>query len=447
MQMTQSFHISLEVWGGIFCAIAAYTMWLGREDRKDRIVVWMELTTTALLVSDGLAWVVRGTSGMAGYVGVRILNFAVFALTYTLAIEYTTYVVELLKDKTGFPIYTWLWAGYMLNLLGLALVVANINTGLFYYFDEQNFYHRADSYYLLMVVGFMGIVMNLMLLIFNYHRFEKTVFWALMSYLVLPIAAGVFQTLHYGVAVLNMAIAVSMLLIFLVWQVERNRQQMLMRNRLLLQEKKMAQMQQDIMLSQIQPHFLYNSLSAIAMLCEKEPKQAKKATIAFADYLRGNMDALSEKEPIPFERELTHIENYLRLEQIRFGEELEVIYDIETVDFKVPVLSVQPLVENAVKHGIKRKGTVVIHTQENPEDFEVQVIDDGVGFDPDRIEEVRADTKRSHVGITNARNRLMELCHGTLEYISKPQEGTTVILRVPKNPENALKMPAEEKKR
>ena len=75
------------------------------------------------------------------------------------------------------------------------------------------------------------------------------------------------------------------------------------------------------MVSQIQPHFLYNSLTSIAQLCEKEPSKAKKATIEFSEYLRRNMNSLKGKAPVPFESELKHLETYLSLEKMRFGDE------------------------------------------------------------------------------------------------------------------------------
>lgn len=432
MSWIQSFHISLEVWGGIFCAIAGLAICISKIREKDHIAMQMEFTTALLLWMDAVAWGMRGYPGIIGAFGVRASNFAVFSLTFLLSIEFTKYVVQLLADNADFPIYTWLWAEYMINLFGVALMVVNLYSKSFYYFDKQNYYHRADSYITIMIVGLAGTLLNITFMILNYHNFEKRVFYALMSYLVLPVVAGVVQVFYYGIGILNMAIAVSMLFIFLVWQIDKNRQQLLMQTELFEKEKELADMQQDIMLSQIQPHFLYNSLTAIAQLCEKKPTQAKKATIAFADYLRGNMDALNQKKPVPFEKELSHIESYMNLEQIRFGDQLEVVYDIETVDFEVPVLSVQPIVENAVKHGIKRKGLVLLQTQEYPDGNEIRVIDDGEGFDPSELDKIQDEPGRSHVGVENVRKRLREMCHGTLTYLSKPGEGTTVIIWIPK---------------
>lgn len=433
MSWVQYFHMSLEVWGGLFCAVAGFAILLGTNNEKDHMVVRMELTTALLLWMDAVAWGFRGYPGTSGYIGVRVSNFLVFTISFIIAIQFTTYAVVLLGDKAEFPVHTWLWAEIMINFAGIVIIVVNVFSRHLYYFDSQNIYHRAESYSMIMIVGLVGTVLNIVFMFLNYHGFEPKIFWALMSYLLLPFVAGVIQIFFYGIGILNMAIAVSMLAIFFVWQINRTRQQLLLRAELIEKENEILDMQQDMMLSQIKPHFLYNSLTAIAQLCEKDPKQAKKATIAFADYMRGNMDALSTREPVPFEKELTHIENYMKLEQIRFGDELEVIYDIETVGFRVPVLSIQPIVENAVKHGIKRKGTVLIHTQEFKDGYEIRIEDDGVGFDFERLKEASDDPERSHIGIDNVRKRLRTMCHGSLTYMGNSENGTTAIVWIPKD--------------
>lgn len=187
----------------------------------------------------------------------------------------------------------------------------------------------------------------------------------------------------------------------------------------------------DIMLSQIQPHFLYNTLTAIYQLCEDDPPQAKKAVGAFSRYIRRNLDALQSRELTPFAEELRHIKTYLWLEQLRFGDRLRIAYDIGCQGFLVPVLTVQPLVENAVKHGIGKRiegGTVTITAEETPEAYVVTVTDDGVGFDP----AVPPDDGRRHVGLDNIRSRLQSMCGGELTMESAPGQGTTAVIRIPR---------------
>ena len=207
-------------------------------------------------------------------------------------------------------------------------------------------------------------------------------------------------------------------------------------------EKELYEAQVSVMVSQIQPHFMYNALSSIAMLCTVDPETAQEATVEFADYLRGNMDSLKQKAPVPFTAELEHLKKYLYIEKLRFGKKLNVEYDIQATEFVVPQLSIQPLVENAVKHGVgmkKKGGTVTIATRDAGEAFEVIIKDDGVGFDTSAP---RKEDGRSHVGIENTRKRLKDMCGADVITTSVIGEGTTVKVVLPKevqNNENTLR--------
>ena len=197
-------------------------------------------------------------------------------------------------------------------------------------------------------------------------------------------------------------------------------------------EKELYEAKVAVMTSQIQPHFMYNALTSIAMMCQIDPETAQEATVTFAKYLRGNMDSLKQTKPVPFETELDHLKNYLYIEQMRFGKKLNVEYDIQTTDFKLPMLSVQPLVENAVKHGVgmkKKGGTVTISTRETEDAFIVTVSDDGVGFD---VNAPKKDDGRSHVGMENTRTRLRDMCAAEIKIESTVDVGTTATITLPK---------------
>ena len=196
-------------------------------------------------------------------------------------------------------------------------------------------------------------------------------------------------------------------------------------------KKELEQSRISVMLSQIQPHFLYNSLTSVMDLCDRDPKQAKAAIADFADYLRGNLSSLMTENMIPFRTELEHVEKYLRLEKLRFQDELEIVYDIQTQDFMLPSLSVQPLIENAVKHGVSQKvggGTVSVHTFETEEEYVIRITDDGVGF----AEGESVAEGGIHVGIENTKKRLDMMLNAQLVIESKVGEGTTASVRIPK---------------
>lgn len=196
-------------------------------------------------------------------------------------------------------------------------------------------------------------------------------------------------------------------------------------------EKELEESHIAIMLSQMQPHFIHNILNVIYYLCGKDPAAAQQAVNKFSDHLRNNLEALSQKELIPFRKELDHIQTYLELEQIRFGEELSIIYDIQEDSFLLPVLSVQPLVENAVKHGIAKKrggGVVTISSHQTAEAYQITVADTGVGFDVDRYME----DGKVHVGLVNVKQRLASRMNATVDIHSVRGNGTTVTVTIPK---------------
>ena len=194
-----------------------------------------------------------------------------------------------------------------------------------------------------------------------------------------------------------------------------------------------AEQRIQIMMTQIQPHFLYNSLTVIQELCRSDPAQAEAATVQFANYLRGNMDALQTNTPIPFGQELEHTRQYLALEEMRFEDKLTVRYDIQCESFVLPNLTLQPIVENAVRHGVRGnadgRGEVVIATRETPDRYEITVKDNGPGFDPEKQPK---DQGSSHVGIQNVRQRLAQMCGGELKIESIPGAGTCVTIALPK---------------
>jgi signal transduction histidine kinase len=196
-----------------------------------------------------------------------------------------------------------------------------------------------------------------------------------------------------------------------------------------IMEAELKESRISIMLSQIQPHFIYNTLGTIERMCLKDPEKAFHLVRNFSLYLRGNFSELDSVTPIRFAEELKHVEYYVNIEKVRFPD-MNIVYDVETTEFVLPALSVQPLVENAIKHGLMRLetgGTVLIRSYETPTHFCVEVKDDGVGFDTT----LPVDEKK-HVGLRNIRGRLKAMVDGDLILESKPDAGTKAVIMIPK---------------
>jgi len=193
-----------------------------------------------------------------------------------------------------------------------------------------------------------------------------------------------------------------------------------------------AEQRIQIMMTQIQPHFLFNTLSTIQALCRIDPEKAFETTEKFGTYLRMNIDSLSQTSLIPFQKELEHTKIYADIEMIRFPY-IHISYDIQEDDFELPALSVQPIVENAIRHGVRGRynGTVKVVTRADENEIIIAVTDNGKGFNPDE-----ADTADgTHIGLRNVRERIEMLCGGTLSIESREGSGCTVNIRLPRRKE------------
>jgi sensor histidine kinase YesM len=177
---------------------------------------------------------------------------------------------------------------------------------------------------------------------------------------------------------------------------------------------------------------MYNSLTSIIYLCDKDTEKTKSALIDFSKYLRKNVDALSRQGLVSIKEELEHTRVYLSLEKFRFDEDLNVEFDIRDDMFMLPVLTLQPMVENAVKHGINSSesgcGTVKVMTMDTGNYHRITITDNGAGFDPATLEQL----DESHVGIANVRKRLSDECGGELIIHSVPDIGTECTILIPK---------------
>ncbi|MBQ2450852.1 MAG: histidine kinase [Lachnospiraceae bacterium] len=193
-------------------------------------------------------------------------------------------------------------------------------------------------------------------------------------------------------------------------------------------EKELRNSRIVLAMSQIRTHFVFNFLTAISGLCGYDPEKADQALITFSRYLRSNIDIMQEDEPELFSRSLEQLEDYIALEQLRFGDRIQFVTDLEVTGFKLPPLILQPIVENAIKHGLFPKtegGTILLFTRMEGDNIMITVTDDGVGFD------TKAPHREGAVGLDNVRFRLEHMVNGTMNIESSPGKGTTVTMVIP----------------
>lgn len=373
-----------------------------------------------------------------------------------------------LKKSWLFRTVAALWIVYV----GL-LIYTQFST-VIYSIDDSNVYRRGPLYPLLLVPPALIMAADAIFLWRRRNRLSARQLLAFGIYIAFPLISMLVQMFFYGLYTILLGSSIAVVFMFnYIWadQSERYYQQ--------VQENK--QLRVEIMLSQIQPHFLYNTLGAIQSLCKTDPAAAEKAVATFSKYLRGNMDSLSEDRTITFSQELAHTRLYLELEQLRYEDALRVFYDLDCTEFRIPTLTLQPLVENAVRHGVRGnpdgRGSVRISSREFADRYEVTVSDDGPGFNParelqadryeaagsnnrsgfDPVQEIRADRYkvpvsddgpgltparelqdgRSHIGLANVRERLRRVAGGSLRIDSAPGAGTRAVIMIPKTAKGA----------
>ena len=353
-----------------------------------------------------------------------LMGFGTYLYAIITAFVVSRYVAYLVKPPERVHKRIKIALSIMLVLFFVILMIMQ-HTGNLVQVDEAGAY--SEGYYSfsghVMVVSYM--IFDLLMLI----RFRKNVSLQQRSifslYIGLPVLAIIIRPFVKGVFIVALSsnLSVSLFMILsMIEQAEEYRQQ----------EIKNEQLKIDILLGQIQPHFLFNVLYVIQEICHINPEKASDAIRQFSRYLRHNMDSLSINSPIPLADELEHTRHYISLQQLRFGEALRVKYDLACTEFYLPTLTLQPIVENAVRYGVRKtstgEGTVTIRTREYPGYYEIMVIDNGPGFDPN----VSKEDGLSHMGLKNVRERLQRICDGKLEIWSELGKGTVVTMILPK---------------
>ncbi len=421
MAGTSVFNLGADLVSMAVAAVLLYSIAQDREGFSEHTRTFALLITSTLFVlfTDICCWVVQGIKELAAYnMTANVLNYTASTMLIFFLWRYVFTALEL-DGKFGDA------ASVIMNILlvpTLISCVINFFYPLFFYVDDNGVYHRTPVFMWSQTYLAIGLVIVIIGFIISKTSVKERLINA--SFVLIPVANQFITGYSFGLTTEFPAMLISIVLIFGVVVAKREQ-------RLIAAEKELYESKVKVMVSQIQPHFMYNALSSIAMLCKLDPDTASQATITFAQYLRGNMDSLKQTAPIPFEQELEHLKKYLYIEKLRFGKKLNIEYDIQATDFELPQLTIQPLAENAVKHGLSKKkggGTLTIATRETDKAFEVTVSDDGTGFD---INEKKNDG-RSHIGMENIKNRLKEMCDADVIIESEIGKGTVAKIIIPK---------------
>ena len=352
----------------------------------------------------------------------KMVNYYVYGFILFILMTYWLYLRQILPIDEDYDRANNAYLFFF--LVGMVFIATNPFTDALFTVDpETGAYERGDLFWVNYIGPVGMMILNAYVAYLYCEPARQKV--AVVSYALLPMVAAIAQLFTYGIGLTCISLVIATLLMYGNFYVERGHE---------LSSKSAELMEQNVtmLLSQIQPYFLYTSIKSIARI-EGNPPETKEALKDFGKYLKGNLNTITQTAPIRFSKEMEHVQTYVGLEKMRFKEKLRIEYNIQSSDFDIPALTLQMLVENAIKHGItirENGGTVNVLTFDDADNHVIIVSDNGVGFDTSAPP---ADDSRSHVGIINIRQRLKEMVDGTLEIDSEIGKGTVATIRIPKN--------------
>lgn len=411
----------------ICCTLFLLTLFLGllykREWTRSLLMIILIFAGELLAVVTDLIFRILNT-GSSTPLGIYVDYAISYAAYVFLVCCFSWYFFARFEEKGArriHPSLRWWVTGYSVALV--LLVISSIWTGWFFSMDENGKFLPTDLFNWVVYL-FIPLVLFDFYVIWRHRlvlgRAETAV---LVLFCALPSAAYAVDMRYSSVTA---HLALSLMLAMLYTFVDAEQEKGLIRTR-----QELAEMSLNTMVGQINPHFIHNTLSSIESLARTDTEEARRMMSLFSEYMSDNYVDMTKRPMIPFSTELQHVDHYLSIEKVRFPN-LTVHYDIRAEDFLIPCLSVQPLAENAVKHGICRQrrsmGNLTIASRETEKEYIVTVEDDGAGFDPS----APADPERSHIGIENAAKRLELLCSGNLTITSAPGKGTRCVITIPK---------------
>lgn len=318
------------------------------------------------------------------------------------------------------------------KIAGILAVISEIQVGIFILFSLLGMIDIYDTGLFWAVVQGSVFLVLIGLCVQEFRLGEKDNRILSVSYIIL-MSAAVLELVNAGMNFWTGGIVVKIVFgLMLVFQLVRAVKVVAVNH---LASRKAKELEEELRnsrivlaMSQIKTHFIFNVLTAISGMCEYDPKKADETLVRFSRYLRSNIDVMDTDELEMFSKSLEHLEDYVALEQIRFGEKLQFVKNLEITEFKIPPLVLQPVVENSIKHGLLPKssgGIIELHTWKNGENIMITVTDDGVGFD---MENERC---KESVGIRNVCFRLEQMIHGRMDMESSPGKGTKVTIIIP----------------
>ena len=348
----------------------------------------------------------------------RIIYFFESLLLSTIIALPTLFLLHSCKEKISTsPLFK---ASVVLWCVCFIMIIAAQFTGVFYNVTPTNQYIRGPLFAVLLSPLTVIMLLNIAGIIKRRKKLTKRYFVGLMVYLI-PMTVSLIVHLFLEAEVF-VVLCMALFALVMFGLILADNMDQFMR-----QQREIADQRTGIMVLQMRPHFICNAMMSIYYLCDQDPKKAKQVTLDFTTYLRKNFTAVASEDPVPFSEELEHTRAYLAVEQAQFEDVLFVSFDTPYTMFRVPPLTLQPIVENAVKHGMRSSSDpihIFIATRKTDDAIEIIVEDDGSGFAP-------VDDNDPHIALNNISKRLEMMCGGALTIAERDGGGTSVKVTIP----------------
>lgn len=364
----------------------------------------------------------HATAPRAVFIVVLLLESMLLSLPLLMLTAYLLHCCgENIRTSKLFHAVIALWAVFF------AFLVSALFIDGFIYVAPDDQYFRGSMYPLPLVPVIAAMLLNFTGTIRRRAQLSRKVFLAFLI-AILPITIALIVHLFVDVFLLidisYVFSALAMYSFILSDQIEQERRQ---QQKIVKQQQEIAHERASVMVLQMRPHFIYNTLMSIYSLCRLDPQKAQQVTMNFTNYLRKNFNAVASDNTIPFATELEHTRAYLAVEQAQYEDMLIVEYDTPFTQFRLPPLTLQPIVENAVKHSMNPDFGplhISIRTQRTDSGTEIIVEDTGSGFDV-------YDNSKPHITLKNIQQRLEIMCGGCMHIMPREEGGTVVKLTIP----------------
>lgn len=321
-------------------------------------------------------------------------------------------------------------AAKMIGTAGILFWMAMLPTPLVYSVDPVSKGAFGPLYLVTQIPAALLIMINAYITLKHRKQIGKRVLMVFLANAFCPLITLILLTFDIGMwraFLAEMAVGMCVLLTCCIVHADRAEKNA-------LRTIRMLEIRSRLVFIGLQPKFMLDTLNTIYCLCDEDEERAQNGISEFSDYLRMNIDRMQSTELVPFAVERQHTEHFLNLEKLCYEDRLQVVWDLQIPEgFRLPFLTLQPIVQNALDHGVNMRregGTITIQARELENAFTITVSDDGVGCDADKL--FAQDENENPLGLQSVRNRLKLMCGGQFTVKSIPGEGTTATIVIPK---------------